>query len=300
MNLDDIKQALLDSYERDGGINHLDGVNLPAQDSVQQLASDYMHLIFPGFFEETGLKKHDVPAHVTQLLGRVERRLETEMEKCLRFAREDAPARRARELTIRTLTELPQLRRIIQTDVAAAFRGDPAAGSTEEIILAYPCVLSISLQRFAHVLYTLGVPLLPRMLTEYGHERTGTDLHPGAKIGAHFFIDHGTGVVVGETAEIGEHVKLYQGVALIARSLAGGQALRGQKRHPTIEDRVTIYASTTIMGGDTVIGAGSTVAGNVFVTHSVPPRSLVVMEEKGVKVLNKDARQTSEQNDWTI
>ncbi len=300
MNLDDIKQALLASYERDGGINHLDGVNLPTQDSVQQLASDYMHLIFPGFFEETGLTKQDVPTLVGKLLIRVEQRLKTEIEKSLRFAQDPAPARRAQELTIATLDQLPALRQIIRTDVAAAFEGDPAARSVEEIILAYPCVLSISLQRFAHVLYQLGVPLLPRMLTEYGHERTGSDLHPGAKIGSHFFIDHGTGVVIGETAEIGSHVKLYQGVALIARSLAGGQALRGKKRHPTIEDRVTIYASTTIMGGDTVIGAGSTVAGNVFVTHTVPPRSLVVMEEQGVKVLNKDARQTATQDDWTI
>ena len=300
MNLDDIRQALLASYAKHGGINHLDGVNLPAQDSVQQLASDYMHLIFPGFFEETGLTKQDVPALVGKLLARVEQRLATEIEKSLRFAQDPAPARRAEELTIATLDQLPALREIIQTDVAAAYQGDPAARSVEVIILAYPCVLSISLQRFAHVLYRLGVPLLPRMLTEYGHERTGTDLHPGARIGSHFFIDHGTGVVVGETAEIGSHVKLYQGVALIARSLAGGQALRGVKRHPTIGDRVTIYASTTIMGGDTVIGDGSTVAGNVFVTHSVPPRSLIVMEEQGVKVLSKDARAASAKDDWSI
>jgi serine O-acetyltransferase len=300
MNLTPIKLALLDSYQKHGGINHLDGVNLPAQDSVQQLASDYMHLMFPGFFEATALTKKDVPAHVDGLLAALDRRLTAEIEKSLRFARDADPAGHARAMASDALGQLPALREIIQTDVTAAFQGDPAAGSVEEIILAYPCVLSISVQRFAHVLYRLGVPLLPRMLAEYGHERTGSDLHPGAKIGSHFFIDHGTGVVVGETAELGSHVKLYQGVALIARSLAGGQALRGQKRHPTIEDHVTIYASTTIMGGDTVIGAGSTVAGNVFVTHSVPPRSLVVMEEKGVKVLNKDARDASTQNDWMI
>jgi serine O-acetyltransferase len=300
MNLNPIKQALLDSYQKHGGINHLDGVNLPAQDSVQQLASDYMHLMFPGFFEATVLNKQDVPGHVDNLLTRVHRRLNAEVEKSLRFAQDADSAGHARALAADALGQLPALREIIQTDVTAAFQGDPAASSVEEIILAYPCVLSISVQRFAHVLYRLGVPLLPRMLTEYGHERTGSDLHPGAKIGSHFFIDHGTGVVVGETAEIGSHVKLYQGVALIARSLAGGQALRGQKRHPTIEDHVTIYASTTIMGGDTVIGAGSTVAGNVFVTHSVPPRSLVVMEEKGVKILDKNARASSAQNDWMI
>lgn len=300
MNLDDIKQALLDSYEQDGGINHLDGVNLPTQDSVQQLASDYMHLIFPGFFEATGLTKHEVPHLVEDLLRRVDLRLRTEIEKSLRFAKDKNAAQRAQELTMATLDRLPELRKIIKTDVDAAFEGDPAAGSIEEIILAYPCVLSISLQRFAHVLYTLGVPLLPRMLTEYGHERTGSDLHPGAKIGDNFFIDHGTGVVIGETSEIGSHVKLYQGVALIARSTAGGQALKGQKRHPSIEDKVTVYASTTIMGADTVIGAGSTIAGNVFVTQSVPKRSLVLMQEQSLKVLNKDQREDADQNDWVI
>jgi serine O-acetyltransferase len=300
VNLDDIKQALLDSYEQDGGINHLDGVNLPTQDSVQQLASDYMHLIFPGFFEATGLTKHEVPHLVEDLLRRVDLRLRTEIEKSLRFAKDKNAAQRAQELTMATLDRLPELRKIIKTDVDAAFEGDPAAGSIEEIILAYPCVLSISLQRFAHVLYTLGVPLLPRMLTEYGHERTGSDLHPGAKIGDHFFIDHGTGVVIGETSEIGSHVKLYQGVALIARSTAGGQALKGQKRHPSIEDKVTVYASTTIMGADTVIGAGSTIAGNVFVTQSVPKRSLVLMQEQSLKVLNKDQREDADQNDWVI
>ncbi len=300
MNLDDIKQSLLASYENDGGINHLDGVNLPAQESINRLAEEFMHLLFPGYFEDTCLTQKDVPAHVEKLLGRIHERLNTEIEKCLNFENEDNAKEKARELTIATLNQLPDLRKIIKTDVDAAFAGDPAAGSIEEIILAYPCVLSISLQRFAHVLYTLGVPLLPRMLTEYGHERTGSDLHPGAKIGSHFFIDHGTGVVIGETSEIGSHVKLYQGVALIARSTAGGQALRGQKRHPSIEDNVTVYASTSIMGADTVIGAGSTIAGNVFVTQSIPPRSLVLMQEQSLKVLNKDARKVEPQLDWVI
>ena len=303
MNLDDIKQDLLASYERDGGINHLDGVNLPSQESTNKLAAEFMHLLFPGYFEETCLTKEEVPDHVEKQLTQINERLTTEIEKCLAFSKETNatdPDLKARELTTATLKQLPALRKIIKTDVDAAFAGDPAAGSIEEIILAYPCVLSISLQRFAHVLYDLGVPLLPRMLTEYGHERTGSDLHPGAKIGSHFFIDHGTGVVVGETSEIGSHVKLYQGVALIARSTAGGQALRGQKRHPSLEDKVTVYASTTIMGGDTVIGAGSTIGGNVFVTHSVPKRSLVVMQEQSLEVLDKDAHKNEGPLDWVI
>ena len=300
MNLDDIKQDLLASYERDGGINHLDGVNLPSQESINKLAAEFMHLLFPGYFEETCLTKEEVPEHIEKWLAQINERLTTEIEKCLAFSKESNATEKAHEFTMATLQQLPNLRKIIKTDVDAAFAGDPAAGSIEEIILAYPCVLSISLQRFAHVLYRWGIPLLPRMLTEYGHERTGSDLHPGAKIGPHFFIDHGTGVVVGETSEIGSHVKLYQGVALIARSTAGGQALRGQKRHPSLEDNVTVYASTTIMGGDTIIGAGSTIGGNVFVTHSVPKRSLVMIQEQSLEVLNKDAHKNEDQLDWVI
>ena len=276
MNLTPIKQALLDSYQKHGGINHLDGVNLPTQDSVQQLASDYMHLMFPGFFEASALTKSDVPALVDVLLAALERRLSAEIEKSLRFAQDPDPAKHTLTLVADALGALPALREIIQTDVTAAFRGDPAARSVEEIILAYPCVLSISVQRFANVLFRLGVPLLPRMLTEYGHERTGTDIHPGATIGTHFFIDHGTGVVIGETAQIGNHVKLYQGVTLGAKSFETddtGHPVKGVKRHPNIGDRVTIYAHATILGGDTQIGANSVIGSNVWIMKSVPAGS---------------------------
>ncbi|MDB6167518.1 MAG: serine acetyltransferase [Verrucomicrobia bacterium] len=276
MDLSHIKQALLDSYEKHGGINHLDGVNLPAQDSVQRLASDYMHLMFPGFFEATALTKKDVPRHVDALLAGLHQRLTAEVEKSLRFARHSDPAAHAKVLVADTLERLPALRQIIQTDVTAAYRGDPAARSVEEIILAYPCVLSISVQRFANVLHRIGVPLLPRMLTEYGHERTGTDIHPGATIGTHFFIDHGTGVVIGETATIGNHVKLYQGVTLGAKSFEvdpDGDPVKGMKRHPDIGDHVTIYAHATILGGDTKIGAHSVIGSNVWIMKSVPVRS---------------------------
>lgn len=276
MNLTSIKQALLDSYQKHGGINHLDGVNLPTQDSVQHLASDYMHLMFPGFFESKALTKRDVPDLVDDLLTVLDRRLRAEIEKSLRFAEDADPAARARIIATEALEQLPALREIIQTDVTAAFRGDPAARNVEEIILAYPCVLSISVQRFANVLYRLGVPLLPRMLTEYGHERTGTDIHPGATIGTHFFIDHGTGVVIGETARIGDHVKLYQGVTLGAKSFETddtGHPVKGMKRHPDIGDRVTIYAHATILGGDTQIGANSVVGSNVWIMKSIPAGS---------------------------
>ena len=219
-----IKQALLESYARDGGINHLDGVNLPSQDSVAEIARDFMHVLFPGYFENTSLAKHEVPGWLDILLLKLNLSLTSEIEKCLRFAGDTSPAVHSRHIASQLLIQLPEIRRIVQTDVTAAYEGDPAARSVEEIIVAYPCVLVISLQRIAHVLYHQNVPLLPRMLTEFGHERTGVDIHPGAQIGTHFFIDHGTGVVIGETTHIGHHVKIYQGVTLGAKSFENDAA----------------------------------------------------------------------------
>ena len=198
----------------------------------------------------------------------------------------------ARAITLKFLDNLPRIRELLQTDTEAAYNGDPAASSKEEVIVAYPFIEAIAVQRLAHQLYLDGVPLIPRIMTEWAHARTGMDLHPGARIGTHFFIDHGTGAVVGETAVIGNHVKLYQGVGLVARSLAAGQTLRGQKRHPTIEDRVTVYAGATIIGGDTVIGEGSTIGASVFLTNGVPPNSLVVLEATNVKVIPKKSRES--------
>ena len=309
MNHDSIKAALLASYEADGGINHLDGVNLPSQESVNELARDCMHLLFPGYFEETSLVKKDVPAHIDRLLGQVDKRLTTEIEKSLRLARDPDPSARARHIAAETLGRLPELRKIIQTDVAAAYNGDPAARSVEEIILAYPCVLVISLQRFAHVLYELGVPLLPRMLTEYAHERTGADIHPGAQIGTHFFIDHCTGVVIGETARIGRHVKLYHGVTLTARSFeldAEGNPVKGGKRHPDLEDHVTIYPGATILGGTTVVGKNSIIGSHVWLMKSVPADSTVYYQGELMSVVRARRGKTQpkpvsiNQDDWVI
>ena len=290
MHLEEITQALLASYRSHGGINHVDGVNLPAQDSVNQLATDCMHLLFPGYFEESALPRDDLPAFVDALLARIDRRLTTEIEKCLRFAKDPDPARRARELSTAVLRQIPELRRVITTDVDAAYAGDPAARSVEEIILAYPCVLAISLQRLAHVIYHLRVPLLPRMLTGYGHERTGCDIHPGAQLGSHFFIDHGTGVVIGETAVVGAHVKLYQGVTLGAKSFEvdnDGHPIKGVKRHPNIGDHVTIYAHATILGGDTHVGAHSIVGSNVWLLKSIPEESVAYFKGDNLVVRSR-------------
>lgn len=306
MTHEEIKRALLESYESDGGINHLDGVNLPPQEAVNQLARDFMHLLFPGYFEERPITKSDVPAMLDKQLRQIEKRLSSEIEKSLRFAREPNPAERAQELTKAALAQLPEIRRVLQTDVVAAYQGDPAARSIEEIIVAYPCVLVISLQRIAHVLYKLGVPLLPRMLTEYAHERTGTDIHPGAEIGTHFFIDHCTGVVIGETARIGNHVKIYQGVTLGAKSFVVddlGHPVKGVKRHPELRDYVIVYPGATILGGDTVIGENSIVGSNVWLMQSMPPNSIAYYQGDSASIVRPRKKKEAlleEFSDWVI
>lgn len=291
---------LLASYKSVGGLNNTDGLNLPSTRSVASICEDFLQILFPGFHDEEPVHA-DVLAELTLLrISSLAGRLEEEICKSLRTTEPSCPQSRAREILIEFLKQLPGIREVLKTDIEAAFSGDPAAASNEEIILSYPFVETITIQRVAHCLYKLEVPLLPRMMTEWAHSRTGIDIHPGAKIGTHFFIDHGTGVVIGETSVIGNHVKMYQGVALIGRSLSGGQALRGKRRHPTLEDGVTVYAGTTIMDADTVIGAGSTIGANVFLTHSVPPRSLVFYEEKQLKVLPKRGSDQAAELEWHI
>ena len=217
------------------------------------------------------------------------------MEHCLCYGREREAVRpefgecapRAHELTEIFLRRLPEIRRLLVRDVQAAFDGDPAATNLDEVILAYPGVLAVSVYRIAHALYDLGVPMMARIMTEWAHSKTGCDIHPGAKIGAAFFIDHATGVVIGETTEIGEGVKLYQGVTLGALSFprdASGQIIRGRKRHPTVESGATLYANATVLGGQTVVGANSVIGGSVFLTRSVPPRSRVSLKEPELRV----------------
>lgn len=312
MTLDDITKALLASYETEGGINHLDGTNLPSEESVNRLASDFMHLLFPGFFEQKPVSKKEVPALTATRLTAIQTSLAANIGKALAHARVADAAARADAITTDLLSRLPRIRQIVQTDVQAAYNGDPAARSTEEIILAYPCVLVISLQRIAHELYKLGVPILPRMLTEYAHERTGTDIHPGAQIGTHFFIDHCTGVVIGETARIGNHVKIYQGVTLGAKSFEvdnDGNPIKGVKRHPDIGDHVTIYAHATILGGDTTIGAQSIIGANVWILEPVPASSIAYYKNENLVVRSRrkkekalECREAAELQawDWTI
>ena len=288
----ELTDQLIASYARVGGINHVDGRNLPSKTAIASITLDLLRLLFPGFFDEKSIHSSELKVQTATLMDSVSERLEDEICKSLEYAPPEVAGPQelrlmARALTLGFLGKLPQIRDLLHTDTEAAYQGDPAALSKEEVIVAYPFIEAIAVQRLAHELYREKVPLIPRIMTEWAHSRTGMDLHPGARIGSHFFIDHGTGTVIGETAAIGSHVKMYQGVGLVARSLAGGQLLRGQKRHPNVEDNVTIYANATIVGGETVIGEGSTIGASVFLTHSVPPRSLVTFDKNDVNVAQK-------------
>ena len=292
-----LTNQLVASYARVGGINHLDGKNLPSKRAIAVITVDLLRLLFPGFFDEKPVHSSEIKVVTAELLDSVLGALEDEIRKSLEYDPPESLSKKeitaaAHNLTVDFLGCLPHVREILQTDMEAAFDGDPAAKSKEEVLVSYPFIEAIAVQRLAHELYLKDVALIPRIMTEWAHARTGMDLHPGAKIGSHFFVDHCTGTVVGETAIIGNHVKMYHSVTLGAKSTAGGQQLRGKKRHPTIEDRVTIYPGATILGGETVIGAGSTIGGNVFIMNSVAPNSLVVYDGLDMRVLNKRDRTT--------
>ena len=298
LTLDQLTERLVASYAQVGGINHLDGKNLPSKRVIAAITMDLLRLLFPGFFDEKLSHSSQIRQETRALLDKVSKNLEIEIAKSLEYCPPPELEHSsgdfvaiARDYTAEVINSLPDLRDLLCTDTEAAYNGDPAALSREEVIVAYPFIEAIAVQRAAHVMYLKNIPLIPRIMTEWAHSRTGMDLHPGARIGTHFFVDHCTGTVVGETSIIGDHVKMYQGVGLVAESLSLGQKLRGKQRHPTIEDHVTIYAGATIMGGNTVVGESSTIGASVFLASSVPPYSLVIQEKANVKVLNKKDRQ---------
>lgn len=289
--------GIMASYAEHGNINHLDGQNLPSRAEVEQLLDDVVAILFPGYFVRDQLDELTARYFVGERCARLLRGLERSIARALcetqmtlpseeRPCGEEEVARRSHELAIALVQAIPAIRELLDTDVRAALTGDPAARSAAEVILSYPGVQAIAVHRVAHRLHWLGVPLIPRMLSELIHSRTGIDLHPGARIGRSFFIDHGTGVVVGETTVIGAHVKLYQGVTLGALSVAADAKPQVQ-RHPTLEDHVTIYAGATILGGDTVIGRGSTIGGNVWLTRSVPPDTTVVLANPSLRYITR-------------
>ncbi|MFW5690066.1 MAG: serine O-acetyltransferase EpsC [Spirochaetota bacterium] len=284
-----IIDEILDSYYEIGGINHITGPKLPSRVAMTQIIEDLEAIIFPGYHEEEPARVEHLKFTVAERVSRIARSLTEQIQKCLCFQlgleSEDQCSQKkldravegcrdkAELITSDFIERIPEMRRRIRLDVEAALLGDPAAQSKEEVILAYPGIEAVLVFRLAHELWERDVPLLPRMMTEWAHGRTGIDIHPGATIGDYFFIDHATGVVIGETTVIGNRVKIYQGVTIGALSVKKEEA--NTKRHPTIEDDVTIYAGATILGGDTVIGSGSVIGGNVWITSSVPSGSRI-------------------------
>jgi serine O-acetyltransferase len=276
---------IMENYERYVGISHLEGRDLPSKQVVIEVLEDILSVIFPGYVGKLEIDKSDVGYFLSNTLNSIYSRFVDEVEKSLKYVcrnlkecPSDACHRMAQVVVKELLEKIPQIRANLSRDIQAAHDGDPAAQSTDEVILSYPCTVAIATYRIAHELYVKGVPLVPRIMTEFAHSRTGIDIHPGARIGKNFFIDHGTGVVIGETTEIGDNVKIYQGVTLGALSFPKddkGQIIKGRKRHPTVGNNVVIYSGATILGGATIIGDGAVIGGNAWITSSIPPRTKV-------------------------
>lgn len=278
-----ISQEMAAAYAAHGDLDHLTREDLPSKPRTIALLNDLLTILFPSLSGDDVPTDRTVRRLTSRRLRSLRGRLEEEVLRSLRSVRpgERRPGAglrpRAREVADALLEQLPAIKRRLVSDLRAAYEDDPAATSLEEVVLAYPCLYAIATYRLAHELYARGVPLIPRIMSEHAHTLTGIDIHPGARIGENFFIDHGTGVVIGETTEIGNNVRIYQGVTLGARSLSHAEVegLRGRKRHPTIEDDVVIYSGATILGGETVIGKGAVIGGNVWITSSIPPRTTV-------------------------
>lgn len=297
--LPEMVEKLVASVKSEPRLQHLNRVYLPSRDEIISIIKLLRQLVFPGYYGKQGLTTANLPFRIGEIVLEVSDMLYEQVRCCLRYReaiegsngkndeRCDECDRKAAQIVATFLDLLPTSRAMIADDVQAAFDGDPAAQNTDETIFCYPGVFAITVQRLAHELHKLHVPLLPRIMTEYAHSLTGIDIHPGAQLGRSFFIDHGTGVVIGETTIIGANVKVYQGVTLGALAPHYGQMLRGTRRHPTIEDNVTIYAGATILGGDTVIGKGCVIGGNVFITSSVPPLNQVSAEPPVLRYRDK-------------
>jgi len=297
--LPDLTDRIVATYHQIGTINHLGHCPLPNYEVVISAIEDLKEILYPGFRRREGLHVGNITYHVGHLVDELHDKLTTQIARALqhedRVVRKVEPCDRAsgdyealgQALAIDFLNRIPDLRRLLATDVQAAYDGDPACRSLDEVIFCYPGLEAITVYRLAHALHRLAVPFIPRMMTEWAHQRTGIDIHPGASIGKYFFIDHGTGVVIGETCEIGERVKLYQGVTLGALSFdtdGQGQLVRGLKRHPTIDDHVVIYANATVLGGKTTIGHHSVIGSSVWLTHGVEPHTTVILEKPKLRM----------------
>lgn len=306
--LPELTARIIETYQRIGKINHLGHCPLPNIAAIVELIEDLQEVIFPGYRRRQNLHMGNVAYHIGDLIDSLHDKLTQQIARALRHEHDlmnNVSCGAGAEVdfealgqvkAIEFLETIPHLRELLALDVQAAYDGDPAATGLDEIIFCYPGLEAITIQRLAHELYQLHVPIIPRMMTEWAHSRTGIDIHPGARIGKSFFIDHGTGVVIGETTDIAANVKIYQGVTLGALSFpkdAQGNIIRGKKRHPTIEEGVVIYANATILGGDTVVGAGSVIGASVSLSQSVPPHTVVTIEKPSLRFRDASLKQTS-------
>ncbi|MDO4260552.1 MAG: serine O-acetyltransferase EpsC [Eubacteriales bacterium] len=282
-----IVSEILDDYNAGRNIDKMDLFNQPSKEEIIDIVDDLLKIVYPGYYRDRSYKVYNIKSNSTVTIEDVAYHLNKQIVLALKYtSQSDDPGaleEQAQRYTVTFLSRIPHVRELLETDLEAAFQGDPAAKYRDEIILSYPGMLAITVNRLAHELFLLNVPLIPRIMTEYAHSITGIDIHPGATIGKYFFIDHGTGVVVGETTVIGDRVKIYQGVTLGALSTRGGQKLRNVRRHPTIEDDVTIYSGASILGGETVVGRNSVIGSNVFITSSIPADTKVSMKDQDLR-----------------
>lgn len=298
-----IVDNILDDYKQGRDVDKVIDFNQPDSEAIVDVTLKLQRILFPGFFREKVYKIYNISNSLAALTEDVVYNMHKQITRALRYdsrymgASFDTLSNKAEEITLDFLKTIPKVRALLDTDLSAGYDGDPAATSKDEIIYSYPGIRAISIYRLAHELYLLNVPIIPRIMTEHAHSTTGIDIHPGATIGKYFFIDHGTGIVVGETTVIGDNVKLYQGVTLGALSTRGGQNLRGKRRHPTIEDNVTIYSGASILGGDTVVGHDSVIGGNTFITESVKPGSRVAAKAQELVYSSSGVAETNERVD---
>ena len=289
LQIENLVDTILADYQLGRDIDKMDLKRHPDKDVVIDMIGKLLRIVYPGYSRDKSYRMYNTKHSLSMLMEDVMYNLNKQITLILQTGMDDGDAKeKAQQISLEFFRRLPVVRATVQTDVEAAYAGDPAATSADEIIFCYPGLYAITVYRLAHVLYDLGVPMLPRIMTEYAHGITGIDIHPGATIGNYFFIDHGTGIVIGETTIIGEYVKIYQGVTLGGLSTRAGQGLRGKKRHPTIEDNVTIYANASILGGETVIGRDSVIGANAFITHSVPEATTVSIKSQELQFRSRN------------
>ena len=287
--IENVVDTILRDYQQDRSVDKMDLFRHPDKDVIIDMVTKLLQIIYPGYFRDKRLRIYTARHNLSMLIEDVMYNLNKQITLVLETSMApDSAEAEAQRISLEFFSRIPAVRALAQTDLEAAYDGDPAATSHDEIIFCYPGLFAITVYRLAHELYGLNVPMIPRIMTEYAHSLTGIDIHPGASIGDHFFIDHGTGIVIGETTVIGKYVKIYQGVTLGGLSTRGGQSLRGKKRHPTIEDNVTIYAGASILGGDTVVGKNSVVGANAFITASIPPCSTVTNQEQSLRISHRN------------